>query len=551
MDVKMPDGTIITNVPDNVTQSELLAKYNKTQVDVAPQTQPSVEEYPQWASTGGGAAVGRPRRIDRTNVQAQPRPLESAMAGVTKSVVDPLLAAGQIATGGNLGTSELAQNLEQQANVYSQANPYSYLGGRIAGAFAPAVAIAKPIGMIPSFAKASPIAQGTVLGAASGAMTPVNTGATGAQMYGDVAQNIGMGASAGAVLGSVPMVAEMLRGQKPNPQVLSQVQQAREAGYVIPPTQANPSFINRVIEGISGKVSTAQNASLRNQEVTNRLTAKSLGLPEDTVITPEILQNLRQTAGQAYENLGASGVIKTSPKYIQALDNIEPYKDAKKAVQYFNSPEAKPIIDTIDSLKTDTFDVSAALSKIKLLRNDADKAYRAGDSALGKTNKEASKILENTIENYLANTKQTDLLNKFKDARQLIAKTYTVEKALNQTTGSVNAKALAAQLQKGKPLSAELKTVAEFGQTFPKAVQTPEQMGSLTQFSPIDYFAGVIGGGTTGPAGATAALARPALRSLALSQPVQNRLLPNPLTPEQRNLARLLTLQGFQGVTNE
>ncbi len=551
MDVRMPDGTVITNVPDNVTQSELLARYNKTQVDVAPQAQPTVDEYPQWASTSGGAAVGRPRRVDRTNVQAQPRPLESAMAGVTKSVIDPLLAAGQIATGGNLGTSELAQNLEQQAKVYSQANPYSYLGGRIAGAFAPAAAVAKPIGAIPSFAKANPIAQGTALGAVSGAMTPINTGATGAQMYGDVAQNIGIGAGGGALIGSVPMVAEMLRGQKPNPQVLSQVQQAREAGYVIPPTQANPSFINRVIEGISGKVSTAQNASLRNQEVTNRLTAKSLGLPEDTVITPEVLQNLRQTAGQAYENLGASGVIKTSPKYIQALNNIEPYKDAKKAVQYFNSPEAKPIIDTIDSLKTDTFDVSAALSKIKLLRNDADKAYRAGDSALGKTNKEASKILENTIENYLANTKQTDLLNKFKDARQLIAKTYTVEKALNQTTGSVNAKALAAQLQKGKPLSAELKTVAEFGQTFPKAVQTPEQMGSLPQFSPIDYFAGLIGGGTTGPAGATAALARPALRSLALSQPVQNRLMPNPLTPEQRNLARLLTLQGMQGVTNE
>lgn len=29
MDVRMPDGTIITNVPDNITQSELLARYNK------------------------------------------------------------------------------------------------------------------------------------------------------------------------------------------------------------------------------------------------------------------------------------------------------------------------------------------------------------------------------------------------------------------------------------------------------------------------------------------------------------------------------------------
>lgn len=514
-------------------------------------SQTIVEEYPQWASTGGGAAVGRPRLVNRTNVQAQPRPLESTMAGVTKSVIDPVLAVGQIATGGNLGTSDLAQRLDQESKVYSEANPMSYLGGRIGGAFLPAAAVAKPIGMIPSFAKANPIAQGTALGAVSGAMTPVNTGATGAQMYSDVGQNIGMGAGAGALIGGVPMAAELLRGQKPNPLVLSQVQQARDLGYVIPPTQANPSLTNRVIEGISGKASTAQNASLRNQEITNRLTAKALGLPDDAVITPDVLQNLRQTAGQAYENLGATGVVKTSPKYIQALENIGPYKDAKKAIASFDSPEAQPIINVVESLKTPTFDVSAALSKIKLLRSDADKAFRAGDSSLYKVNKEAAKVLENTVDNYLANSKQTDLLSKFRDARQLIAKTYTVEKALNQTTGTINAKKLAAQLEKGKPLSGELKSVAEFGQTFPKAVQTPEAMGSLPQFSPLDYFAGFIGGGTTGPAGATAALARPALRSLALSQPVQNRLLPTAISPEQRNLARLLTLQGFQGVTNE
>ena len=80
-------------------------------------------------------------------------------------------------------------------------------------------------------------------------------------------------------------------------------------------------------------------------------------------------------------------------------------------------------------------------------------------------------------------------------------------------------------------------------------------MGSLPQFSPLDYFAGLIGGVSTGGLGAGAVLARPALRSLALSSPVQNRLLPTPstvtLTPEQRNLARLLTLQGFQGASNE
>ena len=192
---------------------------------------------------------------------------------------------------------------------------------------------------------------------------------------------------------------------------------------------------------------------------------------------------------------------------------------------------------------------------LDVLRNDADIAYGAGNKALGKANKEASQVLENTIENYLANTKQTDLLQKFKDARQLIAKTYSVENALNQTTGSIDAKKLAAQLQKGKPLSGELKQSAQFAQAFPTATQTTERMGSIPQISPLDvggaaltsggaYFAG---GEAATPLGFATLLARPTLRAAALSKPVQSRLTNQQmqnLSPETRNLARMLMLQG-------
>jgi len=189
------------------------------------------------------------------------------------------------------------------------------------------------------------------------------------------------------------------------------------------------------------------------------------------------------------------------------------------------------------------------------LRNDADIAYRTGDKALGKANKEASQVLEDTIQNYLANTKQTDLLQKFKDARQLIAKTYSVENALNQTTGAIDAKKLAAQLAKGKPLSGELKQSAQFAQAFPTAAQTTEKMGSIPQTSPLDLYAslglgtaGLYGGDAqTGALGFAAGAIRPALRATALSKPIQSRLTNQQmqnLSPETRNLARMLMLQG-------
>lgn len=514
---------------------------------------PTVEEYPQWSSTGGGAATGRPRIMNRTNVQATPRPLESFAAGVTKSAIDPLLAGAQIVTGGNLNTSKLAQKLDKEADVYYEANPVSYGAGRVGGAVLPATAVTKPLGMIPSFAKASPIAQSSVLGATSGLMTPVNTGQTGANMYGDVAQNVALGTGFGATMPLVGKIPSMFAGKTPTPQIQQAVKEARDLGYVIPPTQANPSLLNRIIEGTAGKLSTAQNASARNQEITNKLTAKSLGLPEDTVITPQVLSSLRNTAGQAYDQLGNIGVIMPNKSYYDQLDNIK--KPFVATQQSFPNQTPSPVINLINSLKTEFFDSSSAIEKIKQLRTQADDAFRTGNTEVGRAAKQAANVLEDAIESHLSATKQGDLLNKFRDARQLIAKTYTVEKAANQTTGTIDAKKLAAQLQKGKPLSGELKSVAQFSQAFPKASQATEPMGSLPQFSPLDYLAGVIGAGTSGGFGAGAVLARPAMRSLALSSPIQNRLLPTPstvtLSPEQRNLARLLTLQGFQGVTNE
>lgn len=154
----------------------------------------------EFAETGGGAAVGRPVRGVRLNVQPTPRPLESFAAGVTKSAIDPLLAVAQGVTGGKGGVSGAVKRLAEQSQVYEEANPASYIGGRVGGAVLPAAGVAKGVGMIPSFARANPYVQGTALGVATGAMTPVETGATGPEMYQQAAQNVATGGAIGAAI---------------------------------------------------------------------------------------------------------------------------------------------------------------------------------------------------------------------------------------------------------------------------------------------------------------------------------------------------------------
>jgi hypothetical protein len=160
------------------------------------------------------------------------------------------------------------------------------------------------------------------------------------------------------------------------------------------------------------------------------------------------------------------------------------------------------------------------------LRDDASKAYASGDKATGKAIKAAAGALEDAVEGHLTQMGQPELLKQFRDARTLIAKTYSVEGALNKSTGTVDARKLAGQIQRNKPLTGELREAGEFAARFPKAANTVESMGSLPQNSPLDFAAGGIGSAMSGNllplAGAIAG--RPIARKLALSDLIQGGL---------------------------
>jgi hypothetical protein len=305
---------------------------------------------------------------------------------------------------------------------------------------------------------------------------------------------------------------------------------AKDAGYVLPPTEANPNMLNSLLEGLSGKIKTAQAASTKNQSTTNRLAKEALGLPEEATITKQALGAIRAEAGKAYDSVASAGTITPGPKYTQALDSI--MADAKQAAKDFPASAPNPVIKEIEALKVGSFDASSAVAKIKTLRAEADAAYGRQDKALGKALKDGAAALEDAIEEHLKGA-GPDVLKQFRQARQLIAKTYTVEKALTET-GDVAASSIAAQLKRGKPLTDQLRTIGQVGSTFPKATQSLPQ--SYSALSPLDY---AVAAGTGNVAGLAA---RPAARSAILSQPYQAAMVrPPTYDPQTMNLlARLL-----------
>lgn len=512
-----------------------------TQGDV----QYSPEGIPLTTSSYGSAPTGVTKDVQQALTSTVGLPLNIA-TGAAKVPAGVVQALSKL-MGSNAGDVpvNMINQIEKgtQAQMGDVGNAVSQVGS-VAGQTAPFLA-GGGIGQIPSFTQK--VGTGIKAGVLSGLATPEETGLSQQDFMQAKGQNMALqGGIGGAfpVLGvGASKLADMVRGTKMSPQMNMAIEKAREAGYTVPPTQAGGGLVNRALEGMAGKISTLQEASVRNQEITNKLATKSLGLSEDTVLTPEILGNIRSEAGKAYD------AIAKLPKKPEVLAD-----------------------STMNRVAMAEIDPKKMVYDLRVARNEADGYYNAYARSAdpeqllkAKSAKAQATKLENDLEQYAKDMGKLDLLPKLRDARQLIAKTYTVENAMNKTTGTIDAKEFAKRLQKGKPMSDELKQIGEFAQAFPKAAQKPEIIGGTIGISPLDYAAATVTGGAsmlagqnneaTGATTLAALLARPAARRLVLSNPMQNRLVQQqaaapgairqalPSSQEAQQLAKILLMQ--------
>lgn len=288
----------------------------------------------------------------------------------------------------------------------------------------------------------------------------------------------------------------------------------RELGYVAPPSTVKPSILNQLVESLGGKAATQQVMSQANQRVTNAIAARSLGLPERTQITPKVLQMLRTEAGKVYDEVAKSGEIVPDAQYVDDLAQVMkvPSQIAKDFPDA-NVGASGQVDDLVNSLLRDKFSANSAMAYLRELRKQASANLNAariagGDpakQALGQAQRDAAGALEDMVMRHLSAQGKADLARQFDQARTLIAKTHSVEGALNPATGNVVAGQLATQLKKGRPLSGELRKAADFARAFPKAVEEVKHSGPV---SALDALIGASGFAISSPW----TLAWPALR---------------------------------------
>ena len=407
------------------------------------------------------------------------------------------------------------------------------------GAIQKSIASATPAAIAKAAPKTVALAQnvaagGTTAGLTSAAQQQATTGAI------NPMQALNEVAVGGLLTAPTALTAAVTTPKGPANLTQAQLvaERAIAEGATLPPTQVNPSMINRIIEGISGKQQTAQIASVKNQQLVNEQARKALGLAPDVEITPQVLQQFRAEKGLAYD------ALRSNPAYYADKQFFVDLNKEIGRLQSMKSLDVSAELKLLNNLKQMNFAGDELVESIKRLRDNAQTnsspLANARDKDLGRAQKFAAKQLEDLAERNLKNFNQPDVMNNFKQARQDIAKSYTIEKALNATTGNVSGADLGNLARKGKIVPAELQTLANAAGAYPSAFQNVARIGSVPGFSPLDIgTAGVASAAAGNPSVLLSAATRPTLRSIAASPIFQRNMMPSSQSQPQGLLNRM------------
>jgi hypothetical protein len=317
-------------------------------------------------------------------------------------------------------------------------------------------------------------------------------------------------------------------------------QRAMQQGATFVPSEVNPTILNNLLEAFSSKPQTKQLTSIKNAEIGNAAARKFLGVDPDTAITLPVLNKFREDKGQFYDALRSNKTYYTDQQFLKSIsDKLDDLNDLAPT----NNVLAE--INTLKGLQQLNFNSKGFVEQMKRLKKDSGSNLISQEPAnrnLGEIQRFAVNQMEDLAERNLTNIyKQPDVVKNFKQAREDIAKSYTLQKSLNLATGDVSLAELGQRAKRGKIVPAELQVLADAAAAYPNSFQNVARIGSAPGPNLTDLAAGTVGAVSTGNAGALGAIfGRPLGRNLITSPMYQRNLLPS-TTPQAPGLLNRIT----------
>lgn len=507
MNVRMPDGTIVKNVPEGITQSELLRRYQLSKAP-APTAADDV-------GAGQAALIGAGRTFDR----------------MAQGVKDLALSVPEY-FGSESAKAERAKMAEREAE-----NTKFYQQLQDKRPVATFLGEAAPL-------LAAPVAAGGGLAAAGAAAA-----LPGLIEYGTPEERLargalgGIGGVAGAAVGKgISRVLQPTRGA-PDAGIQAGIAAAERLGYKPTAGQQTGSRFLQTMEQQAAKnpigaAAGGRKFSEANQAALNRAALKAMGETGET-ITEDVFSSARGRLGAIFDTLSSGKTIPITTRFESQVNALKQKTDLAGP---FKSPEISSLVDSAGELAKSGQMTGEAYQAIRSqLTDHARQAAIAGKDKLKSAIKSVVGSLDEAAESVLT----ADERALWKTARKQYAAMKTLEKRGAVKAGNVDPAIIRNVLQSGDRsafarggLSGELMDIARIGNAFRPLPDSGTATNAVAQLLMTG------GAGLAGPGALATVLGGPALVSKGLFSDAGRRYLTKGLMDVSPELEKRLMMGG-------
>lgn len=264
-------------------------------------------------------------------------------------------------------------------------------------------------------------------------------------------------------------------------------------------------------------------AAAVNQPLANEATRQELMLPDEAPLTPQLLDKARSHyASPAYKAIEQESAVKLGDVYKSEMDSLGD-------IPAEFSEKLKPPAPGASISGKEAVNLSR---KFRFRANQYDKqAMLSGSpeaSDLAELHRGAAEAIEEAVKQHLDSSGKGQLAQDWDNARVYVAKTYSVQNALDGA-GNVRVTDLKRQLLKNRPLSGNLEMLANLGAQYPEAFKLTQLSGPKPSLTRRAAAAVIPHATTAAGAGLGSAIGFPgagAVAGRAVGESLANRIVP-------------------------
>lgn len=255
---------------------------------------------------------------------------------------------------------------------------------------------------------------------------------------------------------------------------LDAAKEAQRLGIALHPSEVAPGGGARIAATVAGP-KTAQKIVEANRPRVTQIARDELGLaPEQSLAGKEAFDMAREQLAGPYNEIRAIPNIKIDDATVARLDDLKLSKNSidvqdKKTVKKVNAA-----LDSAQQILRDGVSGAQLLDDISNLRKKAKRTYdsQSADAdafVLADTRLALANRLEAMIDNSVADPQ---LLARYRDARQKMARTYAYEAATDFNTGMVDVGKLARVTAKDNALTGDIASLGQIAGNYPSAFKS-------------------------------------------------------------------------------